>query len=325
MTTYLELTSTGKGHEYRSPLAFPPLNFERSVTKPLPPILRNNNETTNIFLTTTGTAHDYKPHDLVLNNIEHKKAPGHWKVHYTADTISKIEERPQREPLTMGNQESEMKSEYTGKPVMSLDTSSATDRQPPVYKHHFTNGPLKTIQPSTDSFLLVKGKKYPVQHKGVFDYHGEMYQSTTQKDHRLFSKEELDDYPKKTYATFWECENYPKSWGHGSSENPLPADLVQRELGPMRDTLLFKSATIIPRIPKRLEPVPNTGMCSEVMANYKDITSEDREQLFQCPVPQPPIVNQQFPSTVDEPFDYAIPKMYDTEYDTIGSGKLVTV
>ena len=33
------------------------------------------------------------------------------------------------------------------------------------------------------------------------------------------------------------------------------------------------------------------------MANYKDITSEDRENLFECPVPQPPIVNQQFPNT----------------------------
>ena len=74
----------------------------------------------------------------------------------------------------------------------------------------------------------------------------------------IFFSEELTSYPKKKYATFWECENYPKAWGHGSNKNPLPTDSVARETGPMRDTLVFKSAATIPRIPKRSKQTPNT-------------------------------------------------------------------
>lgn len=71
-------------------------------------------------------------------------------------------------------------------------------------------------------------------------------------------RNELEKYPKKQYATYWECEGYPKSWGHGSKDNPLPVDSVPKEKGPMRDTMVFRAPTTIPRIPKRLEPVPHT-------------------------------------------------------------------
>lgn len=73
----------------------------------------------------------------------------------------------------------------------------------------------------------------------------------------MLYREELEKYPKKEYATYWECEGYPKAWGHGSDKNPLPPESVQREKGPMRDQVWFRTATTKPRLPKSLDPVPN--------------------------------------------------------------------
>ena len=73
----------------------------------------------------------------------------------------------------------------------------------------------------------------------------------------VLNRHELGRYPAKDYATYWECEEYPKAWGHGSKENPLPPNSVPREKGPMRDRIWFKEPTTIPRLPKSLEPVPN--------------------------------------------------------------------
>jgi len=67
------------------------------------------------------------------------------------------------------------------------------------------------------------------------------------------------DYPKKDASTFWECEEYPKAWGHGSKLNPLPKDSVARERLPLRDPIWFPTATKIPRLPKPMVPVPHKG------------------------------------------------------------------
>lgn len=45
--------------------------------------------------------------------------------------------------------------------------------------------------------------------------HLDPYLSTTMKDHRAWGKEELDGYPKKDIATYWELEEYPKARGFG--------------------------------------------------------------------------------------------------------------
>ncbi len=41
------------------------------------------------------------------------------------------------------------------------------------------------------------------------------YLTTTNQYHRSFKPKELQGYPKKNIATYWECEEYPKTWGHG--------------------------------------------------------------------------------------------------------------
>ena len=51
--------------------------------------------------------------------------------------------KPQRKQLTMGNQSSEVKSQYTGREGIPMKTTFSSGIQPPVYKDHHTQGPLK--------------------------------------------------------------------------------------------------------------------------------------------------------------------------------------
>lgn len=73
--------------------------------------------------------------------------------------------------------------------------------------------------------------------------------------HRTFGREELSCYPKKDIATYWQCEDYPKAWGYGTKENQLPKRRHQTDPGPMRDRMVFRTGTTIPRLPKTMQPV----------------------------------------------------------------------
>lgn len=53
--------------------------------------------------------------------------------------------------------------------------------------------------------------------KGVLNLN-DMYTTTNQSTHRKFKHAELKGYPEKDVATYWECEEYPKPWGHGLHE-----------------------------------------------------------------------------------------------------------
>lgn len=72
-------------------------------------------------------------------------------------------------------------------------------------------------------------------------------------------REELLDYPHKDATTYWECEDYPKAWGHGAKLNPIPKDSVPRERLPLRDPTWFPHSTKIPRLPRAMVPVPHLG------------------------------------------------------------------
>ena len=72
---------------------------------------------------------------------------------------------------------------------------------------------MKQMVPSTQNKKL-QGKPYFVRDKAVLDLL-DPYLTTTNSCHRAFKPKELDRYPKKDIATYWECEEYPKAWGHG--------------------------------------------------------------------------------------------------------------
>ena len=314
----LHLTSAGRGHEYRDGFVFPPLDFQRSALNPLPNSLTSGDNVQDRYITTTGSTHDYKSTHLSEKYLS-KKAPGHWRVNYAEDMIKKLNVKPQRKPLSMGFQSSEMKSQFAGQPGLSMATKFSSNLQPPTFQHHQQNGPLKSLVSSGHNRELA-GNKFGISDRGVLSYHGDLYLSTTQKDHRDFTREEKSAYPQKNYATYWECENYPKAWGHGSKQNPLPVDSVPREEGPMRDHIWFKTATTIPRLPKPLQPVPNNGLCSEVKANFTNISDEDRVKLFHCPVATPWELRGAGPDEI-----FSVPKMYNTEYQSYACGKPVPV
>lgn len=67
-------------------------------------------------------------------------------------------------------------------------------------------------------------------------------------------------YPKKEFGTYWECEDYPKAWGHGTDKNPLFKSMVNGSQEPMRDRTVFKSSTTLPTDYKPLSPVPNRSL-----------------------------------------------------------------
>ena len=60
----------------------------------------------------------------------------------------------------------------------------------------------------------LQGQPFYVRDKGILT-NLDPYLSMTHKDHRSFKPAELKAYPKKDFPTYWQCEEYPKAWGHG--------------------------------------------------------------------------------------------------------------
>jgi len=269
-----------------------------------------------VYQTTTSTAHDYKPSETILQQPVHKKAPGSWRVNYTLDAIDKLNEKPWRRPLTMGYQCSEMKAQYMGQPeAISSVIPHSGNPQPPTLADHFSDGPTKELTPSTVN-RLAQGRPFVPQNQAVLD-RNEPYMTTNNWYHRTFSRGELGRYPKKDVATYWQCEDYPKAWGHGMRENPLPRRLTRTDPGPMRDRTVFRTATTIPRLPQSLQPVSN-GLQSVYGDTYSCPPDKKRRELFHCPVQSAMKVE-----APDNSLMQSVPHMYRTMNMSYGSGPAV--
>ena len=92
----------------------------------------------------------------------------------------------------------------------------------------------------------------------------------------IFFRTELSRYPKKDALTWWEFENYPKVWGHGSNDGkniPKRKTLNQNEgmTDPTLGGIAIKSG--ISKIPARPSAahVPNKGKnCSASALHAKN-------------------------------------------------------
>ncbi|XP_062513070.1 stabilizer of axonemal microtubules 3-like [Corticium candelabrum] len=316
MRNDLYLTSTGRGHEVRPTSDFPPPDHKTTRTKPLPNYLdiESNVCVDDMYRTTTGTFHDYKPHVTMLQQPLHKKAPGSWKVHYNYEFQEKLNEKPWRAPLTMSEQHSEAKDQYRGMttiPAIHDQPAFSRGLQPPTLKDQHVSGTTKEIIASAENAAM-KGEPFVIRDQGTLHL-GEPYVSTTNKDHRAFSKWELSQYPKKDVATYWQCEDYPKAWGHGTKSNPLPKESVPREKGPMRDETFMTTATSIPPLPKQPDRVPHRGIEPLYKESF-DWPSDDKvRELFLCPVPKP------FEQTAVRDSQPLAPNMYQTFNSEYGS------
>lgn len=318
-------TSTGVGHQYRPGYYFPSSHFHQSIGEPVPPPLAHQDQITRDqhFETTTGKAHDKKYPGLLYSNPVHKKAPGHWKVDYVKDLAEKLSNGGWRRPLTMGNQTSETHDKFNSAPGVRqkyhFDDAAGLGLPKNFNLHdHHVEGPSKYGQATTQNPKL-QGKPFFVRDRGVLALL-DPYLSTTHKDHRAYKPEELKKYPKKDAATYWQCEDYPKAWGHGLKDNPLPKTSVPREQLPMRDTTFFKTATKVPRPPKAMVPVPHSGLKSEFTENFTRPSDVKMKEAMYCPVDTPftlPVPGTKSVMTA--------PKMYNTEYQFIGSEKPIMV
>ncbi|XP_005105255.1 uncharacterized protein LOC101859880 [Aplysia californica] len=317
------LTSTGVGHHHRPGYFFPDSEFKTLLREPLPPGLAKENEVTNDkpYLTTKEQFHDKKYPGLLYKDPEHKKAPGHWKVTYMKDLTEKLGQGGWRRPLTMGNQLSEMKAEYQSKAPEVKEKYKFEEVYHPqnfLLQDHHKEGPSKVGAASTQNPKL-QGQPFYVKDKGVLNIL-DPYLSTTQRDHRMFTQGEMGDYPKKDVPTYWQCEEYPKAWGHGLHHNPLPKDNVPRGKLPMRDETIFPTATKIPRLPKALVPVPHAGLKSLYDESFQFPSHVNMKENYYCPVDTPFKLPDPGTKSV-----YTAPKMYNTEYQNIGSRKPITV
>ncbi|XP_072444303.1 stabilizer of axonemal microtubules 3 [Chiloscyllium punctatum] len=321
----LHLTTSGVALHYTPARYFPPSNFKSFLKDPLPLKLREKDtlhpydEVFNNFETTTGSTHNLKTIGGLLGHPRHVKVPNHWNVHYMKDLSEKLSRRDWRTPLNMVNQTSEMKDKYTGRLPQTLDTAFKAGPQPFNLANHHTNGPSKNIIASTENPALA-GKEYYVRDKDVLRLN-DIYLTTTNKDFRAFKKEELEGFPKKDIPTYWEMEDYPKTWGHGLKENPLPKDAqrIVRGPGPMTDPSVFQAATRIPPLPKHLPPVPNRGLKTQYQDVYQQPNDVKRKQDLYYQF-QAPWVMTRAGST---PEILSVPHMYKTEYMSYGNERPV--
>merc|ERR1719436_1231540 len=194
--------------------------------------------------------HGEKTQKAVHRNVLYKKAPGHWNVHYMDRTIGKLNVENKR-AFTMADRVSEMTSKY----IPKENFRTAVD-------HHRTTssavigGPSRTKQATSDQQAMMT--------------HINPYMTTTKKDHRPFTTTEQGrHYAKKNALTFWEFENYPKVWGHGSNDGKnIPERKKLNAQDSMRDLTLggleIKSQT--KKIPARPSAahVPHKGLRSLV-------------------------------------------------------------
>ncbi|MEE6517369.1 hypothetical protein FKM82_027532 [Ascaphus truei] len=321
------LTSTGVGLNHRAQVSFPPPHIRSTVSEPLPAGLGQAEDVTaydelfNAYETTTGTTHNRKYPGGVLSQPSYPIPPPHWKVHYNKDLWDKLKLRAWRSPLEPGTHSSEMKAEFLGRPVQPTLSTFHSGPQPFPLENHHSKGPSQLLVATTENKSL-SGEPFYIRDKGVLSLN-DIYASTTARDFRAFTMEELGGYPKKDVLTFWQAEDYPKSWGHGLKGNPLPKEAhpVLRRPPPMRDVIQFPTATKLPRIPPRAPPVPNRGLKTLAQESYQWPLDVKRSRDVYCPIECPWTIPRQGPI----PEIMTVPKMYETEYETYGSERPVTV
>ncbi|XP_069461947.1 stabilizer of axonemal microtubules 3 [Ambystoma mexicanum] len=321
------LTSTGVGLDFSEHQAFPPPHVRSTLSNPLPVCLQTRDEVSafdelvNAYETTTGSTHNKKYCGGVLSHPSHPIAPPHYKVHYNKDLWEKLKLRAWRTPLSMGYQDSEMKAQFTGQPCLPTNTNFHAGPQPFSLADHHGTGPSQALVATTEN-KAVAGIPYYIRDQGVLNQ-TDIYATTTKRDFRTYTRKELEGYPKKDILTYWESEDYPKAWGHGLKQNPLSKESNPslRRPGPMRDAIQFPIGTKLPRIPPRAPAVPHRGLCTLAQETYQPPLDVKQSRDRFCALETPWSLPHQGPL----PAIMAVPKMYETEYETYGSARPITV
>ena len=86
----------------------------------------------------------------------------------------------------MGNQCSEMKAQYNGKPGVSLDTEFRAGPQPFNLAQHHIGGPSQQVVASTKNKAM-SGKPFFVRDKSILKLN-DVYLTTSQKSYRSYKQ-----------------------------------------------------------------------------------------------------------------------------------------
>ncbi|CAH2318863.1 PREDICTED: uncharacterized protein LOC108802166 [Pelobates cultripes] len=308
------LTSTGVGHDYRPHQHFPPC--KSTVSDPLPPILQQPAEDTTFdeltkytYETSTGNTYTRKYPGGILAHPTYLKAPALWKVHHNKDFKDKLKSR--RPGLDHRNQSSEMKAEYQGLPAKPFNSGV----QPFALEGHLNKGPSQAMVATTENKAL-SGEPFYIKDKGVLTLN-DLYNTTTARDFRVFTDKELEGYAKKDALTYWQAEDYPKVWGHGLKENPLPKQTrpILRQKPPMQDTIQFPTALKQQQVPPNKKELPHRAFKSLAQESFQWPLDVKRTIDVHCPIECPWTTTREGPL----PAIMSVPKMYKTLNETYGS------
>ncbi|XP_029638461.1 uncharacterized protein LOC115213772 isoform X2 [Octopus sinensis] len=305
----LHLTSTGIATRYHPGIYFPDTNFQASITNPLPPglmlpdmIIRSNTHPT-----TTGIVHNEKFISQDYLHPAYLRAPSLNNTKFIKDLSEKLGAGGWRRPLTMKYEMSETQEEFSNPDGIrySYAFDDIFKKRPFLLHDHLTYGPSRIGHPAG----LEQKSLYEFipQDKGVFNLLSPNA-TTYQMTHHAFKPDTLKRN-KNTTDMF-----YP----HNSLCPKTPADdnslkLVYKK-PPMQDVALFKNRTSIPRLPKYITTVPHKGHLSEYQGLYERPSHLNQKYIYYTTVETPYTLPKASLSSL-----MAVPKFYNTEYQTVGS------
>lgn len=322
----LYLTSTGKSHDTTKGYYFPPSLYRRVVPDVLPPnkqvpdFITCKNKIMSPYQTTNKYYHNEKSFNgSVLRNPEYKLAAGTKSVNYCRQLYEKLQESDsKRLPLTMGYQTSEKSAKFVEKNPYAFTVQNPAPLKGYNLENHHSRGPSQQVIGSTHNSAM-SGHEYFVPDQGTFKLN-DIYLTTVNKIHRKFTKHEQNGIAKKNCATYWDSENYPKVWGHGSKRSVI-TDGTKNFMKkiPMRNGSCNKLATNTSYLPRVVPRVPYMGMRTTTADVHNSRNHLMHKFNLYCPIDQ-----HYFSPKAGVKESMQAPHMYKTEYNTIGSGRPVT-
>lgn len=324
----LHLTSTGKGHDTTKGYYFPPSLYRRVLPDVLPPnkqvpdFITNKNNVMSPYQTTNKYFHNEKRSSgSVLRNPEYKLAISAKNVNYCRQLYEKLQESDSnRLPLTMGYQTSETSAKFVEKNPYAFNVKYPAPLKEYKLENHHNQGPSQQVIGSTHNSAMT-GREYFVPDQGALKLN-DIYLSTTNKNHRRFTKSEQNGIAKKNFATYWDSEGYPQVWGHGSKRKPLAygiKNLYKQSPACNSFCSTKKLACNTSYHPRVVPRVPFMGMRTTTADVHSSRNHLMHKFNLYCPI------DQQYLNTkagVKEIMQ--VPHMYKTEYNMIGSGRPVT-
>ncbi|KAA3679338.1 uncharacterized protein DEA37_0005518 [Paragonimus westermani] len=305
-------TSYGVGHHWRPGYYFPDTETLAKCSSGETCSLTPGNEIKPVehFQTTTGSTYDAKIIPEVLKVDRLPLPPHHWDTLYINDFRSRYLAGHYHRPLSPSHQKSETHDAFK-RSEGPTELWRPLSLQPFVLESHHKDGPSKRIIASNANPDLAGRSIYPKDNEILRNL--DPYLSTSMKEHRIWTPEELSGFAKKDIATYWDLEDYPKAKGFGLQKNPIPKDSVPRQRPPMRENLVFREATDHTRVRPLTYHVPHTGLKTLYQSDFEQPASLLRTQDQICPVETPFVLPDP-----DKKSTFATPLMYQTEYSTIG-------